>query len=97
MLPQFTMQEILDVLEDKVGFEYMIALRDHLENMENKNEERVEVMKQELTAQENYAYEMRSDFQDVVEGLKKLDEKPRVARKEISSLAKQANKLYNNY
>ena len=97
MIPQFTMQEILDVLEDKVGFEYMMALKDHLENMKDKNDERVEVIKQELTAQENYDYAMRSDFQDVVEGLKKLDEKPRVTRKEISSLAKQANKLYNNY
>ena len=97
MFPQFTMQEILDVLEDKVGWEYMIALKDHLENMKDKNDKRVEAIQSELNAQENYDYVIRSDFQDVVEGLNKLNEKPRVTRKEISCLTRQANKLYNSY
>lgn len=97
MLPQFTMQEILNVLEDKAGWEYMIALKDHLENMKDENDKRVEAIQSELNAQENYDYAMRSDFQDVVEGLNKLNEKPRVTRKEISSLTRQANRLYNSY
>ena len=97
MLPQFTMQEILNVLEDKVGWEYMIALKDHLENMKDENDKMVEAIQSELDAQENYDYAMRSDFQDVVEGLNKLNEKPRVTRKEISSLTRQANRLYNSY
>jgi hypothetical protein len=97
MLPQFTMQEILNVLEDKVGWEYMIALKDHLENMKDENDKRVEAIQSELNAQENYDYAMRGDFQDVVEGLNKLNEKPRVTRKEINCLTRQANRLYNNY
>ena len=96
-VPEFTVQEILNVLEDKVGIGYATALKDHLESMKEENDERVKAVESELNAQENYDYSMRSDFQEVVGMLNELNKKARVTRKELASITRQANMMFNNY
>lgn len=96
-IPEFTMQEILNALEDKAGWGYMNALKDHLANM---GEERQKVDKEttdDYTSLEIYVDEIRGDFEDVVCQLNELSKKPRMQRKEVEKLAKYADNVLRNY